>query len=61
MVAGLTSTMASRHAGGEPHREALPWCPSDPPRDLPLRHDELLPKQCVLGHETHAAARDVGE
>src|SRR5207253_7799503 len=31
-----------RQACGEPHREALPRCPADPPRDLALRHDELL-------------------
>src|SRR5947208_10788105 len=41
-----------RHACCEPHREALPRCPPDPPRDLSLRDDELLPKQGVLGDET---------
>src|SRR5439155_24538073 len=49
-----------RHACCEPHREALPRCPPDPPRDLSLRDDELLPKQGVLGDETGAAAHDVG-
>src|SRR5207249_461681 len=49
-----------RHACCEPHREALPPCPSDPPRELSLRDDELLPKQGVLGDETGAAAYDVG-
>jgi hypothetical protein len=49
-----------RQARGEPHREALPRCPADPPRDPPLRHDELLQKQRVLGDETRAAANDVG-
>jgi len=49
-----------RHqACGEPHRKALPRCPPDPARDLSLRHDELLPKQRVLGDETGAAAHDV--
>src|SRR5881392_4394961 len=48
------------HACCEPHREALPRCPSDPPRYLSLRDDELLPKQGVLGDETGAAAHDVG-
>src|SRR5712664_2613384 len=64
MVAGWTSNVASRHAGtrraARPHREALPRCPPDPPRDLSLRDDELLPKQGVLGDETGAAAHDVG-
>src|SRR5439155_12517714 len=41
-----------RQACCEPHREALPRCPPDPPRDLSLRDDELLPKQGVLGDET---------
>src|SRR5437870_13533172 len=41
-----------RQACSEPHREALPACPPDPPRYLLLRHDELLPKQGVLGDET---------
>ena len=41
-----------RHACCEPHREAPPRCPPDPPRDLSLRDDELLPKQGVLGDET---------
>src|SRR5881409_3900564 len=45
------------HACCEPHREALPRCPPNPPRDLSLRDDELLPKQ---GDETGAAAHDVG-
>src|SRR3989442_13180102 len=49
-----------RHACCEPHREALPRCPPDPPPDLSLRDDELLPKQGVLGDETGAAAHDVG-
>src|SRR5439155_14204518 len=49
-----------RHACCEPHREAPPRCPPDPPRDLSLRDDELLPKQGVLGDETGAAAHDVG-
>src|SRR5262245_5331571 len=49
-----------RHARDEPHRETLPWGPPDPPRDLPLRHDELLPQQRVLGDEAGAAAQDVG-
>jgi len=49
-----------RQACCEPHREALPRCPPDPPRDLSLRDDELLPKQGVLGDETGAAAHDVG-
>src|SRR5207247_9518542 len=49
-----------RHACCEPHREALPRCPPDPPRDLSLRDDELLPKQGVLGDETGAAAHDRG-
>src|SRR5439155_1761012 len=31
-----------RQACCEPHREALPRCPPDPPRDLSLRDDELL-------------------
>src|SRR5207244_5410879 len=48
------------HACCEPHREALPRCPPDPPRHLSLRDDELLPKQGVLGDETGAAAHDVG-
>src|SRR5206468_2680340 len=48
-----------RQACCEPHREALPRCPPDPPRDLSLRDDELLPKQGVLGDETGAAAHDV--
>src|SRR5207245_9936313 len=41
-----------RHACCEPHREAPPRCPPDPPRDLSLRDDELLPEQGVLGDET---------
>jgi len=49
-----------RQACCEPHREALPRCPPDPPRDLSLRDDELLPEQGVLGDETGAAAHDVG-
>jgi len=49
-----------RQACGEPHREALPRCPADPPRDLALRHDKLLPEQCVLSHETGVIAHDVG-
>src|SRR5437667_10065561 len=49
-----------RQACGDPHREALPRCPADPPRDLALRHDELLPEQRVFGDETGAAAQDVG-
>jgi hypothetical protein len=49
-----------RHACGESHREALPRCPPGPPRELSLRHDELLPEQRVLGDETGAAAPDVG-
>src|SRR5438552_749027 len=62
MVAGWTSNVASRRrqACGDPHREALPRCPADPPRDLALRHDELLPEQRVFGDETGAAAQDVG-
>src|SRR3989441_9575377 len=40
------------HACCEPHREAPPRCPPDPPRDPSLRDDELLPKQGVLGDET---------
>src|SRR5207244_11353898 len=32
------------HACCEPHREAPPRCPQDPPRDLSVRNDELLPK-----------------
>src|SRR5438552_16987384 len=48
-----------RQACGEPHREA-PRCPADPPRDLALRHDDLLPEQRVFGDETGAAAQDVG-
>src|SRR5690242_534242 len=43
-----------------PTREALPRCPADPPRDLALRHDKLLPEQCVLSHETGVIAHDVG-
>jgi len=49
-----------RQACGEPHRKTLQRCPADPARDLALRHDELLPKQCVLSHETGVTAHDVG-
>jgi hypothetical protein len=42
------------------HREALPRGPADPPCDLALRHDELLPAQCVLSHETGVTAHDIG-
>jgi hypothetical protein len=34
--------------------------PTGPAHDLSLRHDALLPEQCVLGHEICAAAHDVG-
>ena len=64
MVAGWTSNVASRHAGtmraASPIAKRCHGAQRDPPRELPLRHDELLPKQRVLGDETGAAAHDVG-
>jgi len=64
MVAGWTSNVASRHAGAmraaSPIVKRCHGVHRAPPRELSLRHDELLPEQRVLGDGTGAAAHDVG-
>src|SRR5438067_1403713 len=50
-----------REARGEAHREALPWCPLDPAHDLPLRDDQLLSEQGVLGDQPGARSDEIGD
>jgi len=53
-------TPSRRDARGESHRKALPTCPPDAARDLPLRHDELLSKKRVLRDELAVTANKIG-
>ena len=55
-------TAPRRHdARRERHCEALPRRPSSAAHDLPLRDDELLAEQRVLGDELRTRANDIGE
>jgi len=44
-----------------PSLSSSPRIRSAPHRGFPLRHDDLLPKQRVLGHEPLARQHDISE
>ncbi len=53
-------TPSRRNACGESNGESFPRRPPDAARDLPVRHDELLAKKCVLRDELAMTANKIG-